>query len=121
MSVSLVVAAATLGLATPASACSHGMNLYYNSNQAGSSRCYEAPTSNFAGDVFTTSGAGQGQLVKNNAASARNYRTYANDTWPTARIFFNSNWGGVYDEVQANSSRNLSNTYNENASYFWVL
>ncbi|MFB6705355.1 peptidase M23 [Streptomyces sp. NPDC056333] len=127
---SAIAAAAVLGLAAPATAapaaqvsaagCS-GLQLFYNSNQAGSSACYVNGTDNFAGDVFTTSGAGQGQGVKNNAASATNHKTFTGATWPTARIFFNSNWGGVYDDVEASSSRNLSKTYNNNASLEWVL
>ncbi|WP_327127205.1 peptidase M23 [Streptomyces sp. NBC_01727] len=125
MSVSAIAAAAVLGLAAPATAapaagCS-GLQLFYNSNQAGSSACYVNGTDNFAGGVFTTPGTGQGQGVKNNAASATNHKTFTGATWPTARIFFNSNWGGVYDDVEASSSRNLSNTYNNNASLEWVL
>ncbi|MFF7046108.1 peptidase M23 [Streptomyces massasporeus] len=120
----VALAAAAVGLATtPASAagCAHGLRLYYNSNQAGSSACYVNGSDNFAGDVFTSVGAGSGQPVKNNAASARNYRSFTGDTWPTARIFFNSNWGGVYDDVDAGTARNLKNTYNNNASLTWVL
>ncbi|MQY40904.1 hypothetical protein SRB17_89370 [Streptomyces sp. RB17] len=132
ITVSAVVAAATLGLATPALASptprpasaqtsSCALLLWYNSNEQGSSACYNnSDVANFAGDVFTSAGAGQGLPVKNDAASATDKLGYTT-TWPTARIFFNSNWGGVYDDVAPQSSRNLSNTYNNNASLEWVL
>ncbi|MEC3992940.1 peptidase inhibitor family I36 protein [Actinacidiphila sp. DG2A-62] len=101
--------------AAPASVCSEnfGFVLYYNSNKAGSSACFFV-AQNFAGAVFTEPGAGQGQAVKNNAASAENWGTR------TARVFYNSNYAGVYDDVKSHTSRNLVNTYNENASWEWV-
>lgn len=107
--------AAPAATAAPASVCSEnfGFVLYYNSNEAGSSACFFV-AQNFAGEVFTTSGAGQGQPVKNNAASADNWGTH------TARVFYNSNYAGVYDDVKSHTSRNLVNTYNENASWEWL-
>ncbi|WP_330461100.1 peptidase inhibitor family I36 protein [Streptomyces sp. NBC_00820] len=95
-----------------ASTCSenYGFELYYNSNEGGSSACFYVKQ-NFAGEVFTEAGAGQGQPVKNNAASADNWGGH------TARVFYNSNYVGLYDDVQGDSWRNLADTYNNNASW----
>ncbi|MER8018014.1 peptidase inhibitor family I36 protein [Streptomyces griseoluteus] len=114
---SAVLAVSAACFTTPASAstCSenYGFELYYNSNEGGSSACFFV-AQNFAGEVFTEAGAGKGQAVKNNAASA--------DNWGgrTARVFYNSNYAGVYDDVKAHGWRNLSNTYNQNASWEWL-
>lgn len=104
--------------AAPASAtdyCSenYGFQLYYNSNEAGSWSCFVV-AQNFAGEVFTEPGAGQGQAVKNNAASA------CNSNGRTARVYYNSNYAGIYDDVKPYTCRNLANTYNENASWKWI-
>lgn len=112
---SAVLAVSAACFTTPAFAdsCSEngGFVLYYNSNEAGSSACFFGSIPNFAGYTFTAAGAGQGQDVKNNAASASNWNVH------TARVFYNSNYAGVYDDVGYLTSRNLVNTYNENASY----
>ncbi|MFD5749481.1 peptidase inhibitor family I36 protein [Streptomyces sp. NPDC127033] len=94
------------------------MCLYFNSNQQGSYRIFEGNTTDFTGYTFSSSGAGQGQAVKNNAASASNGQSSASVS--TARIYFNSNYGGVYDDVAPATSRNLVNTYNDNASFRWI-
>jgi hypothetical protein len=52
--------------------------------------------------------------VKNNAASACNF-----DDVNTARIHFNSGWAGAVDDIPLLTCRNLTNTYNENASLSW--
>jgi hypothetical protein len=52
--------------------------------------------------------------VNNNAASACNF-----DDVNTARIHFNSGWAGAVDDIPPLTCRNLTNTYNENASLSW--
>ena len=88
--------------------------LYFNSNHQGSLADFYYEVEDFAGFTFLSSGNGKGQPVKNNAASACN-----KDNLLTARIYFNSGWAGPYDDVQPGTCRNLSNTYNENASLTW--
>lgn len=106
--------------------------LYYNSGLAGSRFDWAFPQANipnFAtypstaraplpGTTITylTSGlAGYGQAVKNNAASAYN-RYYGASVY----VYFNSNYAGTSDFVGSLTSKNLSNTYNDNASLRWV-
>lgn len=89
--------------------------LYYNSGLGGSSLTYEGTTSvaDMAGDKFLTSGSGQGQYVKNNAASAKNMTSQG--FWVS--IYFNSYQDGPCDTIAPNKSTSqLRNTYNENAS-----
>jgi len=86
---------------------------YYNSNQAGSLSDFSAAKADLAGFTFVSAGSGSGQGVKNNAASVDNRRAVA------ARVYYNSNYAGAYDHVNADSSRNLVNTYNDNASFRW--
>ncbi len=119
----LVTAGAAVGLAAPTAQAETRCStlylcLYYNSNQQGSFRVFVTNTPDFAGYTFTGDGAGYGQAVKNNAASATN--GFPTSSGRSARIFYNSNYGGVYDNVGPSSARNLSNTYNENASFHWV-
>jgi len=91
--------------------------LYYNSNCQGSFIDFGGPVNDFAGYTFLSNGAGKGQPVKNNAASARN-----RDTVWTARIWFNSGYHGSHDDIPPSTNcRNLSNTYNENASLDWYI
>ena len=125
--VGAVVAALTMcgslvaGLAPSAAAAEHDsvcnsfeICFYYNSNLGGAKHDYRYRISNFAGYNFLSPGAGAGQPVKNNAASARNY-----DGYFTARVYFNSGWSGPADDVNILSWRNLGDTYNDNASYAW--
>lgn len=89
--------------------------LYYNSGCNGSFADFGGWINDFAGYVFVGPGAGKGQPVKNNAAAAKN-----RDATFTARIWFNSNQKGIYDNIGPSTScRNLVNTYNENASLSW--
>lgn len=90
--------------------------LYYNSTLGGSVSDFDQRVSDFAPYVFKGPGAGQGQTVKNNAASACN-----NTGRYTARVYYNSNYRGVYDDVSPRSCRNLTRTYNENASFQWLI
>jgi len=121
MSVSVVGVAQARPLA-PATAqngvCEAGeVCLFYNSNCRGSLADFNSWIPDFAGYRFISAGAGQGRLVKNDAASARNRLA----GW-VARIHFNRNYQGVYDDIPPGSStscRNLVRTYNENASLSW--
>ncbi|MFF9205392.1 peptidase inhibitor family I36 protein [Streptomyces sp. NPDC014986] len=117
--------AGTLGTAGAAQAdtghngvCDTGSNgelcLYWDSNLGGSFHDYYAITADFGSDVFLSAGAGRGQRVKNNSASA------LNNWYTTARVYYNENYGGPYDDVPAYSSRNLLRTWNDNASFNWV-
>jgi len=106
--------------------------LYYNSGLAGSRFDWAFPQANITNFAtypasaraplpgtsiqFLTSGlAGYGQTVKNNAASAYD-RYYGASVY----VYFNSGFSGTSDFVGSLTSRNLSNTYNENASLRWV-
>jgi Peptidase inhibitor family I36 len=88
--------------------------LYFNSDFKGSSVDFYDWVEDFAGYKFLSAGNGKGQSVKNNAASACNF-----DDVNTARIHFNSGWGGAVDDIPPLTCRNLTNTYNENASLSW--
>lgn len=122
-----VVALSVIGFAGTASAdvstqsaldgvCQAGeLCLYFNSNHQGSFSDFVLGVKDFSTVRFVADGAGKGQLVKNNAASACN-----KDDNLTARVFFNSNWAGSHDDIPPNTCRNLVNTYNENASFEWI-
>jgi hypothetical protein len=89
--------------------------IYYNSGHQGSFTDFVLGVKDFSTVKFIAAGNGQGQLVKNNAASACN-----KDDNLDARVFFNSNWTGAYDTIPPNTCKNLVNTYNENASFEWI-
>lgn len=94
-----------------ASACtSDYFCFFYNSNEGGSHDALRSNVSNLAGYKFTSTGAGQGQSVKNNAASA------VNNNECTATVYYNSNYGGDYDVYGYKDYGQLIDTYNENAS-----
>ncbi|GAA2926575.1 peptidase inhibitor family I36 protein [Streptomyces enissocaesilis] len=98
-----------------AASCASGtFCLYYNSNLGGSHVALNRNVPDLAGYKFTTSGAGQGQYVKNNAASAQNMSQCK------ATVFFYSNYGGPSDGFNYRDSGNLVNTYNENASVYFA-
>lgn len=109
---------------------------YFNSNQAGARRNLGYNHANLAAtDMYhvpgtadpdldyplkfcpgTGNGAGQG--LKNNAASVTNRHTsYA------GYVYYSSWWQGAFDATAPATplprSRNLANTYNENASFKW--
>ena len=103
--------------------------LYYNSNTQGAYRDFGYAVGNFDSVPLVASdpvaltfcsgtGAGAGQRVKNNAASAHNRHTSYG-----ACVYFNSWFNGAKDSlppaVPTPVSRNLVNTYNENASFQW--
>lgn len=99
------------------------MCLYYNSGQAGSVwdwRFSMGSVANFdppgsGAQLFIGPGAGQGQLVKNNAASAWN-RFWGESVY----VYYNSNFAGPADFVGSRTKVQLNRTYNENASMRWT-
>ncbi|MER8182379.1 peptidase inhibitor family I36 protein [Kitasatospora sp. NPDC094015] len=118
----LKLAAATLGaalllpaLATPSQAAvgdcpDDTFCLFYNSNEKGSHLAISSSIRDLAGYTFTSPGNGQGQHVKNNAASA------VSNVCMSVRVFYNSNYSGPMDLLNYRNAENLVNTYNENAS-----
>ncbi|MFH8717719.1 hypothetical protein [Streptomyces zaomyceticus] len=111
-------AQAATGVPQICSKYSNYLCLFYNSYYEGAYYATQRQTSNFDGEWFDrcgTSCAGLEYPVKNNAASAS-----VGNTGSTARIFFNSNWAGVWDDVAPNSKRQLDKTYNNNASMNWL-
>ncbi|MEV7232216.1 peptidase inhibitor family I36 protein [Polymorphospora sp. NPDC051019] len=60
---------------------------------------------------FRSPGIGQGECLKNNATSAWNR------SGRTVRVYYNSDHAGPYDDVAPRTSRNLGNTYLNNASH----
>jgi len=110
---------APLGLISTANAANQDgnpqykeFNFYYLSNIVGSLSDFENSKSNLSGYAFLSAGSGQGQAVKNNSASVSN-----NHPTKAVRVYFNSGYVGSYDNVNPITSRNLSVTYNENASF----
>ncbi|GGT57221.1 hypothetical protein ABT368_10555 [Streptomyces althioticus] len=120
-----------IGAASPASAAidvggncpERCLTLFYNTGYKGSRFVISYNGSgtngipNLAGYNFVTSGAGQGQPVKNNAASA--YATFpgVGTSWV---VYYNSGYGGACDAIRAYQeieyAYQLVNTYNNNAS-----
>ncbi|MFB4308535.1 peptidase inhibitor family I36 protein [Actinomadura sp. GTD37] len=120
----LALGGAATALFSPASAaarngvCDSGeFCYYYNSGNAGS-------ISDFTGSIadygttqpscydFKGTGNGKGVCVKNNAASVWNRST------KTVRVYFNSNYGGTYQDFKAGAKGNLNSSLkNQNASH----
>lgn len=122
----VVTSVATVGIlaASAGAALAAGQNgvltqgeagFYYNSGCKGSLSDFATRKSDLAGYKFLTSGAGQGQAVKNNSACAANARLSAN-----MRVYFNSGYAGANDLIPAGEYGNLTNTYNEDASFKWI-
>ncbi len=90
---------------------------YYNSERYGwgSGIDFNANVADLAGYKFKSPGNGRGEPVKNGAAAVWNKRPST-----AARVYFNSNWGGVSDYVAPNTVRDLDVTKNENASFRWI-
>ncbi|WAU79285.1 peptidase M23 [Streptomyces sp. Qhu-G9] len=91
--------------------------LWYNSNQAGGWTATYDNEPNWANHFFTNGGQGSngvGMPVKNNAASYAN----SHDS-KTGVSYFNQNYGGASDVAPPRDKGNLSNTYNDNASFRW--
>ncbi|MFJ8039141.1 peptidase inhibitor family I36 protein [Kitasatospora sp. NPDC096147] len=84
--------------------------LFFNSDFKGSHYVIQQSIPDLAGRTFTAPGNGQGQRVKNNAASA------VSNVCMTVWVNFYSNYGGPADMFNYRNAANLVNTYNENAS-----
>jgi hypothetical protein len=121
-----VAAMLAFGLAPAANAAGQDATInpnefvfFYNSDFAGSYDDFINPQSSLAGFTFIKPGLnGYGQAVKNNSASVGNYKPQP------VRIYYNSGYAGVYDQVAAATpsspaGRNLVSTYNQNASFQW--
>ncbi|MER5937894.1 peptidase inhibitor family I36 protein [Streptomyces sp. NPDC001928] len=89
------------------------MVFYYNTGQAGSRTVFRGfDHYSLNGYTFLSTGAGKGQAVKNNAASALNLAPY------NLVIYYNSNLAGACDAMdEFGSAHQLKNTYNNNASF----
>ncbi len=85
--------------------------LYWDSNQQGSVYDSDSYAWDLAGTKFIGAGAGQGQLVKNNAASARNNT----DCW--LKVYYDEGYSGAVDWIAPHSAANLHYTWNNEASY----
>ncbi|WP_405500259.1 peptidase inhibitor family I36 protein [Streptomyces niveus] len=113
-----IVPMSTSASAAPGTSCNPSgygcMTFFYNSNRAGSQTYFNANVSDLAPYTFLTSGSGQGQGIKNNAASADN------DASTIMTIYYNSGYAGPCDTLEDFSIANqLRNTYNQNASFRW--
>ncbi|WP_433174822.1 peptidase inhibitor family I36 protein [Actinoallomurus sp. CA-150999] len=115
---------AVLATASPASAasrngvCESGEFCYYfNSNNKGSVSDFTGSVADYGAKQpscfdFKGSGAGKGKCVKNSAASVWNRSS------KTVRVYFNSNYGGRYQDFKPGSKGNLnSGLKNQNASH----
>ncbi|MEV8097822.1 peptidase inhibitor family I36 protein [Kitasatospora sp. NPDC085879] len=100
--------------------------LYFNTGYAGSHTAIHSSTPdggegiyNLADYTFLSGGKGQGQGLKNNAASAK-ARIWSIDSSVT--IYYNSGYSGPCDKFRRTeypAAWQLSNTYNENASVYF--
>jgi hypothetical protein len=95
-----------LNSTTPTTLC-----LYWGANGTGAYWYGSEIDNDLADNHYPNNGTGSGQVVKNNAASARNM--YGVPVY----IYYNENRTGPMDTVQANSHRQLVNTWNNEASY----
>ncbi|MBV1936700.1 hypothetical protein [Streptomyces sp. BV286] len=95
------------------------ISMYFNSTQQGSHTDFGGYGKiNFEGYNFASASNGQGQPIKNNAASAY-FRAKTSDE--SAIIYFYSNQAGPCDWLWAQGNKfsianRLNKTYNENAS-----
>ncbi|WP_170026410.1 SpoIID/LytB domain-containing protein [Actinomadura oligospora] len=91
--------------------------LYFNSNQKGSLSDFTSSVKDYGAKQpgcydFKSAGAGKGVCVKNHTASVWNRSS------KTVRVYFNSNYGGRYQDFKAGAKGNLnSGLKNQNASH----
>ncbi|GIF08403.1 peptidase inhibitor family I36 protein [Actinoplanes siamensis] len=120
----LAVATSVVSFSSPASAasrdgaCDSGeFCYYYNSNEEGSISDFTDSLEDYGTTQpscyeFKGEGNGQGVCVKNNAASVWNR------TAKTVRVYYNSDFGGSYQDFAAGAKGNLNATLkNNNASH----
>jgi hypothetical protein len=122
LSVVATVAASAL-IASPAQAASYNgvcetgeFCLYYNSGNQGSLRDFPGSIPSYGEGAtchkFISAGAGQGQCVKNNAASAWNRQA------PPVTVFYKSGYAGAIDNFSPGSKADLRPALkNENAGH----
>ncbi|MEV6207211.1 peptidase inhibitor family I36 protein [Kitasatospora sp. NPDC051914] len=102
------------------------ITFYFNTGYAGSHTTIHSTTTgagegvyNLAEYTFLSGGKGQGQSLKNNAASAK-ARIWGIDSSVT--VYYNSGYSGPCDKfhkVEGPAAYQLKNTYNENASVYF--
>ncbi|WP_433229153.1 peptidase inhibitor family I36 protein [Actinomadura formosensis] len=120
----IAIGGAAAALASPASAasrngvCESGEFCYYfNSNNQGSLSDFTGSVADYGAAQpscydFKSAGAGKGKCVKNNAASVWNR------SGKTVRVYFNSNYGGRYQDFKPGTKGNLNaGLKNQNASH----
>jgi hypothetical protein len=90
--------------------CGAELCLYYNSNEQGAGAAFNADVYDLAGYVWPNNGAGAGQQIKNNAASAEDQSNGEDE------IFVNHGWAGNVDWLNPGSYGQLYYTYNNEAS-----
>ncbi|TDB81651.1 cell surface protein [Actinomadura sp. KC216] len=113
-----------LATVSPASAaardgkCDSGEFCYYfNSGNAGSISDFTSSVDDYGTEQpscydFKGAGNGKGKCIKNNAASVWNRSS------KTVRVYYNSNYGGAYQDFKAGAKGNLNSTLkNQNASH----
>jgi len=94
------------------------LTLYYNSSQTGSHTAFSEADHNLADNTYLSSGAGKGQVVKNNSASANFWGKSTGGRQEFAVIYYNSSYSGSCDAISVNwYADKLHNTYNEDASW----
>ncbi|WP_328312292.1 peptidase inhibitor family I36 protein [Streptomyces sp. NBC_00442] len=104
---------ASLALPSTDLPCSQKICFYYNSNTRGAMQSYWINWKDFAGQTFWGPGLpGTGEPLKNNAASVINAFRVSG-----AIVYYNSNYQGPSDFTSYQDWRNLSSTYNNNASW----
>jgi len=90
---------------------------YYNSNNKGSVSDFTGSVANYGTKQpscydFKGAGAGKGKCIKNEAASVWNR------SGKTVRVYFNSNYGGAYQDFKPGAKGNLkASLKNQNASH----
>ncbi|MEY7973594.1 peptidoglycan DD-metalloendopeptidase family protein [Saccharomonospora xinjiangensis] len=122
--VALAAAGLTMASAAPAGAaardgvCEGGeFCYYYNSDNAGSVSDFTSSVADYGTTQpscydFKGPGNGQGQCIKNNAASVWNRSSVK------VRVYYNSNYGGAYQDFAPGAKGNLNTTLkNNNASH----
>lgn len=86
--------------------------MYYNSNFGGSHNQQVTSTLSLENYKFTSPGAGQGQFVADNAASAVNHTAYEVD------VFTGEDYSGSGEIFAPGAARNLTTCYNNIDSVF---
>ncbi|WP_433229151.1 SpoIID/LytB domain-containing protein [Actinomadura formosensis] len=123
----MALGGAVLIPASPASAasrngvCESGEFCYYfNSNNQGSLSDFTGSVADYGAAQpscydFKSAGAGKGKCVKNSAASVWNR------SGKTVRVYFNSNYGGRYQDFKPGTKGNLNaGLKNQNASHKYL-